>query len=126
MSPRLIEPEAYFSSVLVLLTGNGLILIHEDGIELVVELLCGVFGDDLRCGGVLGVLGRGGHVGSVTSLAPLPIRADLYSFCITNGTRELPKRSCEEWDHMLFYFTGPTPRCTSPPGPRAWNTVNFP
>ena len=99
------KPEASFSPVLALLRGIGLFLIHEqDGVEVVVEVLCGVFGDDLRCGGVLGVLGRGGHVGSVISLAPLPIRADLYSFCITNGTRELPKRSCEEWDHNIISF----------------------
>ena len=38
------------SPVLVLLRGIGLILTHEDGIEVVVEVLCGVFGDDLRCG----------------------------------------------------------------------------
>ena len=58
-------------------------MFHEDdGIEIVVEVLCGVFGADLRCGGVLGVLGRVGHVAGVISLAGLSIRADLYSFCI--------------------------------------------
>ena len=78
LSPRLIEPEASFSPVLVLITDNGHIRIHEDGIELVVELLCGVFGDDLRCGarGVIGVLGRR-HVGSVIGLAAAPISADI-------------------------------------------------
>ena len=60
------------SPVLVLLRGIGLILTHEDGIEVVVEVLCGVFGDDLRCGGVLGVLGRGAHVGCVIAEPTFP------------------------------------------------------
>ena len=87
MSPRLVDPKVSFSPALVLLRGIGLFLIHEDGVEVVVEVLYGIFGDDLGCGGVLHVLDRrGGHVGSVISLAPLSICTDLYSFCITKQT----------------------------------------
>ena len=42
---------------------------------------CGVFGDDLRCGDVLGVLGRGGHVACVIGLAAASILASLFSIC---------------------------------------------
>ena len=42
---------------------------HEDGVEVDVDVLCGVFGDNLRCGGVLGVLGREGLVACVIGLA---------------------------------------------------------
>jgi hypothetical protein len=46
------KPEASFSLVLALLRGIGLFLIHErDGVEVVVEVLYGIFGDDLGCGG---------------------------------------------------------------------------
>ena len=68
MSPRLIEPDASSSPVLALLMGSGLILLHEDGIEVVVEALWGVFGDALRCGGALGVLGRGVQVSVIAQV----------------------------------------------------------
>ena len=103
------KPAASFSPVLALLTGSGLILFHEDGNEVVVvEVLCGVFGDDLRCGGVLGVLGRAEHVGSVIGgcISPFVL---IYTLFVLQTEME-KKRSCEEWDHILFYFSGPTPR----------------
>ena len=50
---------------MLLSRGIGFLLLVEDGIEVVIEVLCGVFGDDLRCGDVLGVLDWGRHVADV-------------------------------------------------------------
>ena len=57
-------------------------MIHEDGIEVVVEVLCGVFGDDnLRRGDVLGDLDGGRHVAAVIGGATMPILAAVI-FCV--------------------------------------------